>query len=429
MNRTFTFFKTAFAVAAVVFVLAANSQVARAQSCVKPPPNMVAWYPGDDNAEDITPFQNDGTLQGGATFAPGEVKDAFSLNGTSAYVSAPDAPQINFGTGDLSIDAWVNTAGPKTSTDYQAIVDKRVQNPPGTYHGYELFLDNNGFLGFQLADGTAVNYVSTTLPVADGSFHHVAATLDRTNNLLNLYVDGALTGGSPFNTSAQTGTVNNNGELRIGRNSANTGADFFFNGLIDEVELFNRALSGTEVASIFTAGSAGKCKPGPVYTVDYFANANTLTAPDGTVRIINPGETDSGTPPVAEDLCALIYVFDANQQLSECCGCPLTANALLTLSVNTNLTANPLLGTKLKTGVIKIVSSTSCDPTTTVATPTLRAWATHIQNKVGAAFPVTEGESQAARLGKGEQADLAEDCTVLKELGSGAGVCKCPPGH
>ena len=179
-----------------------------------------------------------------------------------------------------------------------------------------------------------------------------------------------------------------------------------------------------------------------VYTVDYYSNANTgctsfppcigSTAPDATVRVINPGTTSNGTS-AAADLCALIYVFDANQQLSECCGCSISANGLLTLSVNSNLVGNPLLGSALHTGVIKIVSSvnaTPCDPTKITPTETLRAWATHIQHN--STFLMTEGESQAATLGTGEQADLGEDCTVLEELGSGHGVCSCPPcipGH
>jgi hypothetical protein len=168
-----------------------------------------------------------------------------------------------------------------------------------------------------------------------------------------------------------------------------------------------------------------------VYTVDYYSNANTTGAEDATVRVINPGTTSLSSSQAA-DLCALIYVFDANQEMSECCGCQITANGLLTLSVNNNLTSNPLLGTRLHTGVIKIVSSVDafpCDPTKITPTPTLRAWATHIQNKVGTAFPETEGESQAAVLGAGERTDLAEDCTVLEELGSNAGICNCPPGH
>ncbi len=179
-----------------------------------------------------------------------------------------------------------------------------------------------------------------------------------------------------------------------------------------------------------------------VYSVDYFANANTAGAPDATVRITNPGihsEKD------ILDECAMVFVFDANQEMSECCGCFVSGNGLLTLSVNKDLTANPLLGAKLKTGVIKIVSAEPiqpCDPTdidhddfdtpdlpNNAPEPAMRVWATHIQNKVGAAFPITEGESQAAVLGAGELADLAEDCKVLLELGSGAGQCNCPPGH
>jgi hypothetical protein len=212
----------------------------------------------------------------------------------------------------------------------------------------------------------------------------------------------------------------------------------------------------------------GRCGDGSqppctdVYTVDYYANANTLGAPDGTLRVLNPGSATAAIPGCAPvhgpngplgncvapvhgpntplgkeglDACALIYVFDAKQELSECCGCFVSANGLMTLSVNADLVSNPLLGTKLRTGVIKIVSSLPndpCDPTSinlfsTDANLTLRAWSTHIQNKVGVTYPETEGESQAAPLGLGELTDLEEDCTVLRELGSGAGACSCDP--
>ncbi len=194
--------------------------------------------------------------------------------------------------------------------------------------------------------------------------------------------------------------------------------------------------AGSQVARAQIIVACGKAGCDDVYTVDYYANANTPGAPDATVEIINPGTTDALSRVVteAEDLCALIYVFDANQEMSECCGCYVSANALLTLSVNNNLTANPLLGTKLHTGVIKIVSAlpelltAGCNPTFAIPAPTMRAWATHIQNKVGTAYPITEGESQEAHPGSGELADLQEDCKVLEELGSGAGRCTCPPG-
>ncbi len=190
------------------------------------------------------------------------------------------------------------------------------------------------------------------------------------------------------------------------------------------------------LALALAAGSqVARAQTTDVYTVDYFSNANTTLAPDATVRVINPGTlTVTGLGPdsggLGNDLCALIYVFDASQHLSECCGCFVSANGLMTLSVNANLTKNPLLGFPLHTGVIKIVSShfiTPCDATTITPEETLRAWATHIQHN--STFLTTEGESQAATLGTGEVADLAEDCSVAMELGSGGGVCNCPAGH
>jgi len=91
-----------------------------------------------------------------------------------------------------------------------------------------------------------------------------------------------------------------------------------------------------------------------VYKVNYFANNTTSGAPDETVRIDNPG-TDS-----TADLCAMIYVFQNDQQLTECCGCVVTANGLRTLSVSSDLTSHPLTGisSKPNNGVIKIVSAT-----------------------------------------------------------------------
>lgn len=226
----------------------------KCKGCATPPPNMVGWWPADGNATDITPSPDNGTLNGGATFASGEVAQAFSLNGTTAYVSAPDASKLNFGTGDFSIDAWIKTS---SNTGVHAIVDKRVGNNATTFTGYHLFTFN-GNLAVQLADGTFFNFISTT-NVADGAFHHVAVTVVRNSATGgNLYVDGVPV--FNFNPTGRPGSLTNNAELRIGRNCPNTVLDTFFNGLIDEVELFNRALSAAEVQGIFKAGSQGKCK-------------------------------------------------------------------------------------------------------------------------------------------------------------------------
>lgn len=165
-----------------------------------------------------------------------------------------------------------------------------------------------------------------------------------------------------------------------------------------------------------------------VYKVNYFSNNQTSGAPDATVRIDNPGLTYG-------NLCAMIYVFAADQQLAECCGCLQSHNNLTTYSVAGNLAspARTLTGEFTPSGVIKIVSalpnsSNICDPTAAYKpTANLRAWATHIQNKVGSAFPITETEFSDSTLGATELANLQAQCSFAQLLGSGFGVCSCSP--
>jgi hypothetical protein len=163
-----------------------------------------------------------------------------------------------------------------------------------------------------------------------------------------------------------------------------------------------------------------------VFKVNYFANNGVTGAPDATLRVTNPG-TSNG------NLCAMVYVFDNDQQMAECCGCITTPDGLRTFSVTKNLTSNPLTGAVPNNGDIKIVSAavnnSPCDATANVTpTATLRAWVTHIQNKVGTAYPVTETESSDATLSAGELASLQADCYFVNRLGSGRGICSCGTG-
>jgi hypothetical protein len=162
-----------------------------------------------------------------------------------------------------------------------------------------------------------------------------------------------------------------------------------------------------------------------VFRVNYFAN-NVSAAPDATVRIDNPGLAGG-------NLCAMIYVFDNDQQLSECCGCFTTPDGLATLSVKKDLTSNPLTGVVSNNGVIEVVASElngyPCDPTYDVLpTPNLRVWGTHVQNKVGSAYPITETEFSDSFLSGVELYNLQTECSFVNLLGSGHGQCTCGTG-
>jgi hypothetical protein len=158
--------------------------------------------------------------------------------------------------------------------------------------------------------------------------------------------------------------------------------------------------------------------------VNYFSYAHTTGFSDGTVYITNTGLSGG-------NLCADIFVYDPNQEVSECGACLITPNGLQTLSVNNNLTSNPLTGKTLTTGTIAIISAkeagSGCPLPTTAIVPTagLRAWGTHLQvgNKI------TETDFQDETLSGSELGALQNGCFAISLAGSGSGVLSCGSGE
>ncbi len=156
-----------------------------------------------------------------------------------------------------------------------------------------------------------------------------------------------------------------------------------------------------------------------IYFTTYYSNANTQGAPDQTVRIVNDGDTEA-------NLWADFYVFDDSQELQDCCACVITPDGLLSESVNKNLTAYPITGKLPTRGVIKVISSSSSDPTNDKPTAGLRAWATHTQKTGGSpAWAVTETAFADSNLAASEQTLLQELC-YFDALLSGQ-PCTCTP--
>ncbi len=210
--------------------------MAQVLPCTPAPQGMVAWWPADGNANDIT-GPNDGTIVGGVTFAAGMVSQAFVMDGATGYVEVPDSPALDV-TGQITIDAWINpvaTGG--------RVVDKITA---GGADGY--LLDTYGGRVRMIVNGQSVSGASV---IPTGAWSHVTGVYDGAQ--MRVYLNGVLDGS--FNTAVAIPT--NALTLRIG--AASDGGSRF-TGQIDEVELFNRALSEAEIQAVVAAGSAGKCK-------------------------------------------------------------------------------------------------------------------------------------------------------------------------
>jgi hypothetical protein len=220
-------------------------------TCSPLPPQIRAWWPLDEvagpTAQDII-GGNDGTYQNSPQPVSGYVNGALSFPNTTDYVVVPDAPSLNFGTGDLAIEFWINSLdNPLVST----VLDKR-ESP---FQGYSLYL-YNGSLGFQLASGgNYYNYNSNAF-VADGAWHHAVISVDRDNPAgLVFYLDGVPH--QSFNPTNISGNLTNGASLRIAGHSF---GGVRFNGTLDELTFYASALSQDIIAYLYQAGPNGKCR-------------------------------------------------------------------------------------------------------------------------------------------------------------------------
>jgi Concanavalin A-like lectin/glucanases superfamily len=232
-----------------------------AVSCTPPPSGLISWWPGDGNASDLQSGFN-GTLQGGVAFSAGEVDQAFTFNGTDGEVILPNsasARSLNFGpTDSFTIDAWIKPDPSVLGTQRAIVVLTYVCSP----EVIELFLLVDGRVEFDIRDSNGINPVTASpSSILDGNWHHVAGVRDVSTHTVKLYLDGTSVASV---TDTTTGTFTRaDGQNRIGSIAVACPTDrYFWKGQIDEVEVFGRALNATEVANIFSSGSAGKCKTG-----------------------------------------------------------------------------------------------------------------------------------------------------------------------
>lgn len=246
----------------IVFIALAFAGHTSAQTCVEPPAGLVGWWPGDGNADDIVDG-NHGTMINGAKFASGKVGQAFSFNGISTYVKVNSSPSLDL-TGDFTIDAWVRPndgyGSPQNIYNHIDIVGR--WGPAGIGKAaYLLAVNPIGKVYVMTHDGynpTSVLTSNTKIPV--NIWSHVTGV--RENTKLNIYINGVLDVNYLDNSVAPQKSYLS---LTIGQENeecdgCNNPGGNNFDGLIDEVEIYNRALSQNEVFAIFNAGSAGKCK-------------------------------------------------------------------------------------------------------------------------------------------------------------------------
>jgi len=315
----------ALSAAEIQAVGAAGSAGKCPTSCVRAPAGLVSWWPGEGNANDAA-GTNHGTVENGLTFASGTVGRAFSFDGADDYVRISAAASLDVGLGaGMTLEGWICPGNPQAVgpliewNDGVSAIGVHLwlsaEYPPGVIRPlYVNLVDTQG----------GIHVIGTTSnPLSSNRWQHVAVTYDKASGVAVLYLDGAVV----LTESLGSFTPQTSYPLWFGKRAAGGGYWLGpYQGLMDEISLYDRALSTAEIQAIFTAGSAGKCPdlclPSPAGLVGWWqgeTNAlDTVGSNDGTLL----GETSYET-----SLAGSGFRFDG---VNDCVLIPFTAALDLT---------------------------------------------------------------------------------------------------
>ncbi len=225
-----------------------------------PTTGLVGWWKLDDamgsTAIDSSGNGNTGTLMGGPTWGAGEIGGALGFAGDASgqFVDVPDAAVLQL-AGSWTVATWVNLTALPAAGDYDTLVAKSTA---GGFANYNLLVDNghvNAGMGWMIAyNGNGVGAcgianAESPSPPSLGTWTHLASVYDETAQTLTLYVDGAAVAVSDETDCAPAQTGGGE-DLTLGTEYG--GGVTMLAGVLDDVHVYNRALSAAEITQVMT---------------------------------------------------------------------------------------------------------------------------------------------------------------------------------
>lgn len=235
---------------------------------VPAPTGLVSWWTGDGTANDRV-GTNHGGLQNGMSYGNGMASQSFVFDGADDYVSVQDTGSWAFGTNDFAIDLWAN---------FSVIVGSQAflaNDEGGGNLNKWIFWRDAGQLRFHInGPGGSANIGSAAFSPSVGQWSHLAVA--RNGSTYRFYINGAA-----VSTNVSAAVVPDaNALLTIGKAENN----FFFNGRLDDVRIYNRALAASEIQAIYAAGTNGMAPP---------ARPSLSSQPDGQTLLAGTSATFS----------------------------------------------------------------------------------------------------------------------------------------
>ena len=208
---------------------------------------LIGYWKFDDIADptpDSSGNGNDGNIEGATWQDTGCINEGcYNFDDSGNYINVGNPAILSLGTSDFTLSAWVKVNGAIGETYY--IFNKKIYSN----RGYTLYVNVAGKVSLIMEDDDSGGVgVSSSSIINDGKWHLITATIDR-DTIGKMYVDGVLKGSQTGITSAEESTIDVSNNFVIGARSDLGGS--FFDGSIDEVRIYNKALSEDAIKALY----------------------------------------------------------------------------------------------------------------------------------------------------------------------------------
>jgi uncharacterized repeat protein (TIGR01451 family) len=240
-------------------------------------------------AKDESGNGNDGTIHG-AKWVGGKYGKALEFDGKADYVESSLNSALN---SDLTIEFWMKSD--YSASDQQRMVDLGTSGS----RGFQLCMFTNGNLMIDNSGGPS-STVSTSSSYNDGIWHHITGVREGSNYYL--YVDGSY-------IDSTTGAIPSYNYLHIAKIAENWG---YFNGIIDEVRIYNRALTADEIKAHYEGKQ-------PELTLTKSASPSTIQEGETTTistRVENTGTEDALSVEVTDTIPTGFKIISGSKSAS-----------------------------------------------------------------------------------------------------------------
>ena len=268
--------------------------------------SLAAYYPFNGNADDESGNGHDGTVSGATPTADrfGNADSAYLFDGNDDYIAVPDSTDLRLANTDFAIATWFNESERNPSYNDALITKRGSGGANGWFSSISGSLAGSGIgkLYYQISGGYDP-YVYSSSSVSLGEWHQSVLTYDLDSKTLRFYLDGVLDSEHANIPPPNAATTAN---MIIGRDSAST--SYAFHGAIDEIRIYNRMLSASEILALYQATDgldeswltvdpkSGTVPPGSSVSVSVRFDASGFAVGDSSNAVLVVTGNDAATP-------------------------------------------------------------------------------------------------------------------------------------